>query len=324
MESTAARRRKAYNQGLSWLRRLAVVAALSGGLVANRPAAALSFEDHFAGVQTTMPDGSTKLYPDQNNWGFTFWPGVQSPNSYGDGTNWLAGNGDSESYLTPFMPVAKPLPAAQRYDPFTIQPDGLHIRASVLSPEQQSVYKVTSFHRFGSGMLISKFSFQYGTVTMVAKLPKAKGSWPALWMLPTSHAWPPELDIFEAMPWAPHAQQIHSGVILPTGVSGGFGDWYNVGTDLIDNFHTYSLTWAANTMSMRFDGTVIWTKPTPPALQTPMYLLVTYAVGGKWPYNELQVQPIDSTAKARLGVGSNLIQGDYPADMVIKSIKVTP
>jgi hypothetical protein len=293
-------------------------------ITAARPADALSFEDDFAGVQTTMPDGSQKLYPDGNSWGFTYWPGLQWPTSYGDGTNWLAGNNDAEAYLTPFTPIAKTLPPAQRFDPFSIQLDGLHIRAAPLTPTQQATYHVGSYQRFGSGMLISKFSFQYGTLTMVARMPTARGSWPALWLLPTSHAWPPEIDVVEAMPWTPHAQQIHSGIILPTGAAGGFGNWYNVGTDLTGGFHTYSLNWTAQTLTMSFDGRQIWQTATPASLQQPMYVLATYAVGGKWPYNELNVQPIDGQTPVRLGAGSNLIEGDYPSDMVVRSIKVAP
>jgi len=287
------------------------------------PALALDFSDNFAGVPTTMPDGSTKQYVDTTNWGFTFWPGLQWPTSYGDGTNWLAGNGEAETYVTPMTPIAAKLPPAQRYDPFSIAADGLHIRATPLTPTQQAAYNVAGFRHFGSGMLISKFSFQYGTITMVAKMPAARGSWPALWLLPTSHAWPPEIDIVEAMPWAPHAQQIHSGIILPAGASGGLGNWYNVGTDLTSGFHTYSLSWSAASLAMSFDGRQIWQTATPPSLQTPMYLLVTYAVGGKWPFNELGIQPTDSMDPARLGNGSNLIEHDYPSDMVIRSITVS-
>jgi hypothetical protein len=54
-----------------------------------------------------------------------------------------------------------------------------------------------------------------------------------------------------------------------------------------------------------------------------MYLIVQFAVGGKWPYNELNVQPVDSIAPDRLAAGSDLIQSDYPSEMVVKSIRVS-
>jgi hypothetical protein len=76
-------------------------------------------------------------------------------------------------------------------------------------------------------------------------------------------------------------------------------------------------------MTGLLDGKVLWQQPTPSALQQNMYLIINFAVGGKWPYNELNVQPIDSVSPERLSAGSELIQGDYPADMIIRSVKVT-
>ena len=80
-------------------------------------------EDNFRGVEITMPDGSKKLYPDPSKWAFTFWPGTKWPDSYGDGTNWLAGNAECQTYVTPFISKVKgsPVPVNLRYDPFSIR-----------------------------------------------------------------------------------------------------------------------------------------------------------------------------------------------------------
>src|ERR1700729_1058613 len=80
-------------------------------------------EDDFRGVEITMPDGSKKLYPDSSRWAFTFWPGTKWPDSYGDGTNWLAGNSECQTFVTPFITKVKgaPIPVELRYDPFSIQ-----------------------------------------------------------------------------------------------------------------------------------------------------------------------------------------------------------
>jgi hypothetical protein len=53
-----------------------------------------------------------------------------------------------------------------------------------------------------------------------------------------------------------------------------------------------------------------------------MYLIINLAVGGKWPFNELGVKPVDSMAPERLSAGADLIQADYPAEMIVKSVKV--
>jgi Glycosyl hydrolases family 16 len=283
-------------------------------------------EDDFRGVEITMPDGSKKLYPDAGRWAFTFWPGTKWPDSYGDGTNWLAGNSECQTYVTPLITKVKgaSIPVELRYDPFSIQPDGLHIKASRLSAEQQLAYQVFGYRRFGSGMLLSRQSFTFGHISMVAKLPSARGSWPGLWLLPESHQWPPEIDIFEAMPWGKHSRQLHFGVLVPKGTpGGGLGKWADVDAELSSGFHQYELNWTPDTMTASFDGKTYWEQPTPPSLKQNMYLIVQFAVGGKWPFNEAGIQPVDSISPDRLAAGADLIQADYPAEMIIKSIKVS-
>jgi beta-glucanase (GH16 family) len=282
-------------------------------------------DDQFRGVEITMPDGQKKLYPDPSTWAFTFWPGTKWPDSYGDGTNWLAANAEAQTYVTPLITKVKgaTVPVELRYDPFSIQPDGLHIKASRLSAEQQLAYQIFGYRRFGSGMLLSRKSFTFGQISMVAKLPSARGAWPDLWLLPESHQWPPEIDIFESMPWGKHQQQLHYGALVPKGTPGGSGGWKDVGIDLSSGFHRYDFNWTPETLTASIDGNVYWQQPTPPSLQQSMYLIINFAVGGKWPFNELGVQPIDSLAPDRLSAGSDLIQSDYPSEMIIKSVKVS-
>jgi hypothetical protein len=282
-------------------------------------------QDDFRGVEITMPGGSKKLYPDAGRWAFTFWPGTKWPDSYGDGTNWLAGNAECQTYITPLIDKVKgtSVPIDLRYDPFSIQSDGLHIKASLLSLAQQGAYQVGGYRRFGSGMLLSRAAFTFGRIRVAAKLPSARGSWPGLWLLPESHQWPPEIDIFEAMPWGKHQQEIHYGVMVPKGATGHFGQWLGLDLNPSAGVHEYGLDWTPETMTGLLDGKVLWQQPTPASLQQNMYLIINFAVGGKWPFNELNVQPIDSVSPDRLSAGSDLIQGDYPADMIIRSVKVS-
>ena len=297
-----------------------------GGGKDSSSAADMLLEDDFRGVNLVMPDGSKKLYPDTGKWAFTFWPGTKWPDSYGDGTNWLEGNTECQTYVTPLLTKVKgnAVPANLRYDPFSIQSDGLHIKASLLSPEQQSAYLVGGFRRFGSGMLLSRTSFTFGNLRMVAKLPSARGSWPALWLLPQSHQWPPEIDIFEAMPWGKHQQQMHVGLLFPKGASGHFTKLVDLGVDPSAGFHEYGLNWTPDTLAGLFDGKVLWEQPTPASMQQNMYVIINLAVGGKWPFNELNVQPIDGVTPERLSAGADLIQADYSTEMIVKSLRVTP
>ena len=282
-------------------------------------------EDSFAGVEILMPDGTAKLYPDPRTWSFTFWPGVKWPDSYGNGTNWLGGNDESQTYVTPRLGKIKGevIPLELRYDPFMISNRGLHITASVLSAEQQKAYKIGGHQRFGSGMIKSNQTFTYGKITMIAKLPSARGSWPAFWLLPAEPKWPPEIDIFEAMAWGPHKQQLRSGLIVPKGQEGNYGDWFDIDEDPSKDFHEYGLDWNKETITATYDKKVLWQKPTPASMHEAMYLIVNLAVGGKWVYNELGIQPIDDRTPERLARGADMIEADYPAEMIIKSISVS-
>ncbi len=283
-------------------------------------------KDNFRGVEITMPDGSRKLYPDSSKWAFTFWPGTKWPDSYGDGTNWLAGNAECQTYVTPFVSKVKGSPVAA-------QP----ALRSIFNPLRWPAYQGVAIESRRSspptrladfGVLVPACCYREPRLpsAMYAwwqNCPSARGSWADLWLLPESHQWPPEIDVFESMPWGKHQQQLHYGVIVPKGAKGWFGDWTELGTDPSAGFHEYGLDWTPESLSGLFDGRVLWQHPTPESLQQNMYLIVNFAVGGKWVFNELNVQPIDSMSPDRLSAGADLIQADYPAEMIIKSISVS-
>lgn len=299
---------------------------LSTGLAPPAFADTTLLEDDFTGVRTTLPNGEVKPYPDRTKWAFTFWPGTRWKDSYGDGTNWLEGNGESQTYLNAFLVRVKGkfVTPEQRYDPFLITPDGLRIRASLLTPQQQVLYGVGGHRRFGSGMLLSRRSFKYGKVRMVAKLPNAPGTWPALWMLPTSKQWPPEIDIFEGMAWGPHKRQLHiAALTTKDDTAAKLAKWVDIPADPSEGFHEYGLDWDDKQLRFLFDGKVLAVTPTPRSMQEPMYVIVNLAVGGKWPYNELKIPPIDSLDPKRLEAGASKIEKGLPADLVIRSLKIT-
>jgi len=47
-----------------------------------------------------------------------------------------------------------------------------------------------------SGHKTPETQFKYGSVEWVVKMPNRRGSWPALWLIPTG-GWPPEIDVYE-------------------------------------------------------------------------------------------------------------------------------
>lgn len=289
-------------------------------------AAEPGFQDDFKGSLRVMPDGSKQLLPDPSKWAFTFWPGIKWKDSYGNGTNWLDNNGESQTYCDPLRShiAGKPIPGELRCNPFYIDEQGLHIKAFKLTPDQIAAYQVGGHRRFGSGMILSRYHFQYGKVTMIAKLPAAKGTWPALWLLPKKETWPPEIDIFEVMAWGDHKSEIHSGVLSTDKDRKYPGDWFDVDVDPSEDFHEYTLDWTKDEMSVSFDGKELWRTKTPPDLHQPMYVIANLAIGGKWVGNELGIKPIDSKTEERLSRVSDVIETDLPAEMIIKQIQIEP
>ena len=66
--------------------------------------------------------------------------------------------------------------------------------------------------------MTSNFHWKYGRVEVVAKAPKGRGLWPAIWMMPEDsvyNTWPAsgEIDIFEGKGQTPYNMQstIHYG-----------------------------------------------------------------------------------------------------------------
>ena len=136
---------------------------------------------------------------------------------------------------------------------------------------------ITTFHSFAQ---------QYGYFEMRAELPAGTGMWPAFWMLPVEHVWPPELDVLEAF-GATNANgeggaySIHSGPIT-TGV-GGLGGWNDTnGANLYSQYNTFGVDWQADKMTFYFNGQSYASMATPSDFNQPMYLLANLAVGGHW------------------------------------------
>ncbi len=124
--------------------------------------------------------------------------------------------------------------------------------------------------QFTSARLNSKFAFTYGKVEVRAKLPKGRGTWPAIWMLNKNIdedgaywdkegfgtvKWPKcgEIDILEH--WGKDQDYVSSAV--HNGSSYGH-NVKNLGGQRIegasDTFHIYTLDWTAEKMVFSVDG----------------------------------------------------------------------
>jgi beta-glucanase (GH16 family) len=136
--------------------------------------------------------------------------------------------------------------------------------------------------------------FKYGRVDIRALLPKGRGIWPALWMMPQSDVfggWPRsgEIDIMELVGHeagksystvhygpGPGSTNISRGYTLPTGL-------FN------DQFHVFSMEWEQDQMKFYVDDNLFSTvtKADLGANNYPFnesfYFIVNLAVGGNWP-----------------------------------------
>lgn len=157
--------------------------------------------------------------------------------------------------------------------------------------------------QYTSARLNSKFSFKYGRVDVRAKIPIDSGTWPAIWMLgknvnedgaffDTTYGntnWPAcgEIDIMEhgITPSQP-LNYVQSALHTPS----SFGNTTNIGgiiaTDLVNDFHIYSMNWSPYQISFLLDGVVFYTynpsdkNPNNWPFNEEQYILLNIAMGG--------------------------------------------
>lgn len=139
-----------------------------------------------------------------------------------------------------------------------------------------------------------KGDWLYGRVEIKAKLPRGKGTWPAIWMLPTDWkygGWPAsgEIDIMEHVGFDP-------GVIHGTLHSETYN--FTKGTqkegkvtiaDCMDQFHVYAIDWQDSKIDFYVDDKLYHSVPRNPAedykgwpFDQRFHLIMNIAVGGNW------------------------------------------
>jgi beta-glucanase (GH16 family) len=126
-----------------------------------------------------------------------------------------------------------------------------------------------------SGMVTTDpdFDFTYGYLQVVARIPKGRNTWPALWMLPANHAADtPEIDIMELIGSSTRqpAMAYHPVVGTPrTNVAQT--------ADLSAGWHTFGLNWEPGSLTWYVDGKPVFVV-TSQVPDQPMYFLANLAV----------------------------------------------
>lgn len=140
-----------------------------------------------------------------------------------------------------------------------------------------------------------KGDWLYCKVEVSAKLPSGKGTWPAIWMLPTDWAygdWPAsgEIDIMEHVGYDQDVivQTIHNNKFHASNAKN-----HSVYTDGVsDEFHVYTMEWLPDKIIMSVDGNVQYVYDPNKLTSNPtvdywpfdkrMHLLINLAFGGDW------------------------------------------
>ena len=144
---------------------------------------------------------------------------------------------------------------------------------------------------YTSAKLVTRQAYGYGFYEVRAKLPCARGTWPAIWLLPTGGAWPDEgeIDVMEMVGWQP--QVVHA-----TLHSGAFN--HRLGTQRgaetmvptsCSEFRRYQLDWGVDAITIGVDDHAymrVWNdqpggKPAWPFTR-PYNLILNRAIGGDW------------------------------------------
>ncbi len=140
---------------------------------------------------------------------------------------------------------------------------------------------------------LGKFTFRYGKLEISARLPKGRGTWPALWLMGANYekvGWPRcgEIDLMEFVGFMPdvahftvhteafnHARQNQQGTTLTV-------------KNLSDEYHRYGLLWTPEEIVWFFDGEPVFRYANAHEGEAqwpfdhPVYLLMNLAIGGTW------------------------------------------
>lgn len=148
---------------------------------------------------------------------------------------------------------------------------------------------------YTSARLVSKGKgdFLYGRFEVRAKLPSGRGTWPAIWMLPTDNrygGWPHsgEIDIMEHVGFDPG--RVH--VTVHTGAYNHAIGTHRTSTTTVDGatdgFHRYRVDWTPDAIRGYIDDALVYsfanegTGPAAWPFDQRFHFLLNIAVGGDW------------------------------------------
>ncbi|NJO88331.1 MAG: glycoside hydrolase family 16 protein [Chloroflexia bacterium] len=213
-----------------------------------------------------------------------------------EGNSWNWGNNELQHYTT------------QRKENTWVDGKVLHIKAIKEAFEDKE---------YTSARLITKGKgdWLYGRFEICAKLPSGRGTWPAIWMLPTDWeygGWPKsgEIDIMEHVGYEPdsvyataHTEAYNHSINTQKGKG-------MMVSDCESEFHNYILEWEPMEYRAYVDSTLYFTfkNENKTSKEWPFdkrfHLLLNVAVGGNW------------------GAAKGLDSTIFPQEMLIDYVRV--
>ncbi|SEI43680.1 Glycosyl hydrolases family 16 [Dyadobacter sp. SG02] len=152
--------------------------------------------------------------------------------------------------------------------------------------------------QYSSARLVSKGKgdFTYGKFEIRAKLPKGRGTWPAIWMLASGNeygnkGWPDngEIDIMEHVGF--DQDRLHGNIHTK---AFNHAIKTNKGNNIVvkglsEDFHVYTCEWTPEAVTILVDGNAYFTFKKEATYQwpewpfdKPFHLILNVAVGGNW------------------------------------------
>jgi beta-glucanase (GH16 family) len=152
-------------------------------------------------------------------------------------------------------------------------------------------------HEYTSARLVSrtKGDWTYGRFEVRANLPSGRGTWPAIWMMPTNNyygnkGWPDngEIDMMEHVGYDPgrvHASIHCNAYNWPSGTNKTATTYVS---DAETAYHTYAMEWSADRIDMFVDDTKYFTFENEGTgwevwpFDKNFYFVLNIAIGGNW------------------------------------------
>lgn len=133
---------------------------------------------------------------------------------------------------------------------------------------------------------------RYGYFEVRMKMPPGPGTWPAFWLAALKPVAGSdgnvEVDVIEYYGQFTAAYQAVVHVwYKDVSKKRGEGKVINVPDgSLVDDFHTFGVDISPKSIVFTKDGQPVWSHPTPPELDGPLYPLVNLALGSGWPIDK--------------------------------------